>query len=346
MENGSDITNEVVVGFFRNGDDAHRAINELLDEGFRAGQIGAAFHSGRGGVGSSSDADSAKYGSGGTGSAGMKVRTNISPGTTGTGSGITGAASDTTAVSPHSLSPGAGTWEGGVGRPLPSGNTPHHPQYLHSEEAEKERREYEAGKPINEPFENRAVPLGSETRPAAASQSSGTGDFPSTGGLHPTSEQHTSANPGANWWDKLKHVFGGGEPAPGARLEDKTSMDFGTGEGHLGVTQTEYEYPYSGAAFENSFSGMGLQPEHSRRLARDLRSGGAIVSVSATGRVAEAERILERNNGAIRYEEPESRLPTSGDQYDEGERVQVFGEVQRVYPGYIGKSDASTRKAS
>jgi hypothetical protein len=34
----------IIAGYFQTGDDAHRAINALLDEGFPPGQIGAAFH--------------------------------------------------------------------------------------------------------------------------------------------------------------------------------------------------------------------------------------------------------------------------------------------------------------
>ena len=331
MEDRSEITNETVVGFFRNGDDAHRAINDLLDEGFGAGQIGAAFHSSRG-----------TAASGSTTAAGKGPPSTVSPGTIGTGSGITGAASDTTAVTPAGLATGAGTWAAGASRPLPSGNTPHHPQYLHPE---SEAGAGKAGSSANEPFENRSIPLGSESRPVTGEHLA-SGEFRSTGGLRETSEPHTRTDAGASWWEKLKHVFGGHESRAGDQRTDKTSMNFGTGEGNLGIAPTEYEYPYSGPAFENSFAGMGLPQEHSRRLARELRQGGAIVSVSATGRISEAERILERNNGVIRYEDPGVLSETGADLYsDEDERVQIFGEVQRVYPSYMGHKDVH-RKAS
>lgn len=349
MENRSEITNEVVVGFFRNGEDAHRAINELLDEGFRAGEIGAAFRSGPGGTGAGGDTSTGSI-STSPGMAGRDISTTVSPGTTGSGSGITGAASDTSAVNPGALATGSGTWAAGAGRPLPSGNTPHHPQYLHPED--NARAAAEARTPAGEPFENRSVALGTETRAGSETgQPNGgqrltPGDFPSTGGFHDEPEGNAREEEGGSWWDKLKHSFAGHESTSEGQFADSESMNFGTGEGHLGAMQAQYEYPYSGRAFENSFSGMGLPQEHSHRLASELRRGGAIVSVNATGRVSEAERILERNNGSIRYEDP-GLAEEGADQFnDEGERVQVFGEVQRVYPGYMGKDDLRSRKAS
>jgi hypothetical protein len=63
-----------------------------------------------------------------------------------------------------------------------------------------------------------------------------------------------------------------------------------------------YNYAYSGSAFESSFSGMGIPQEHSRRLSRDLRRGGAVVTVRAGSRNSTAEAVLQRNNGVVRYE--------------------------------------------
>jgi hypothetical protein len=48
-QSGSGSQENLVVGYFSNGADAHRAINELLDEGFRASEMGAAFRTRRAG---------------------------------------------------------------------------------------------------------------------------------------------------------------------------------------------------------------------------------------------------------------------------------------------------------
>lgn len=110
-----------------------------------------------------------------------------------------------------------------------------------------------------------------------------------------------------------------------------------------------HDYVYSGAAFERSFSGMGIPPEHARRLARELQRGGAVVTVDAGPKQSAAEQILARNHGIIRYES----APAAGGQEPargEEERVHVFGEVYRVYPDHVtGHSpveDLRERKAS
>jgi hypothetical protein len=102
-------------------------------------------------------------------------------------------------------------------------------------------------------------------------------------------------------------------------------------------------YAYSCSAFENSFGGMGIPPEHARRLSRELRRGGAVVTVKAGQRTPAAEQIMERNHGTIRYDSgPVAVEEARGT----GEQVDVFGEVHRVYPGYIPAEDARRRKAS
>jgi len=102
-------------------------------------------------------------------------------------------------------------------------------------------------------------------------------------------------------------------------------------------------YTYSGSAFENSFAGMGIPPDHARRLSRELRRGGAVVTVKAGQRTPAAEQIMERNHGTIRYDSGPVAVEEAR---DTGEQVDVFGEMHRVYPGYIPAEDARRRKAS
>jgi hypothetical protein len=155
---------------------------------------------------------------------------------------------------------------------------------------------------------------------------------PGTGSFTETHEQH----PG--WLGKLSHVFGGGKHkhGEGRDLVNSTSQNFGTGEGHLGITPAaaasgfteDYSRPYSHTAFESSFAGLGLGEAHSRHLAHRLAHGGAVVMVGVTGRIVEAEKILEEHNGTVRFEGEQftDELPV-GDH-----RVAVFGVVEDVYP--------------
>lgn len=102
-------------------------------------------------------------------------------------------------------------------------------------------------------------------------------------------------------------------------------------------------HPYSISAFENSFAGMGIPAEQARRLAGELRGGGAVITVKAGGRAASAESIMERNRGRIRYESAPPQMETGT---ESGGNVDVFGEVHRVYPGYVPGEDVRRRKAS
>jgi hypothetical protein len=216
-----------------------------------------------------------------------------------------GPTSGSSAVTPAGLSTGSGSVTSGIGRkgPIPGSEIPHH-------------------------------------RSSGVVQSSSTvaNPLPATGGFHEDAKDENS------WWEKLKHVFGADTDRERREgIVDGTSMNFGTGEGHLATYPDSHEYVYSGAAFEGAFSGMGISQTHAGSLVGDLRNGGAILSVNTGGRLAEAERVLERNHGRLRYE-----ATSSAARREEipGERVHVFGELSRTYPGYLSGSDASRRKAS
>jgi len=293
-ENRSHATNEVVVAYFTRSEDAQRAIDDLVTEGFASRQIGAAFRSRIGTAPTGIDTvDSSPEGTG-------SLRA-----TYGSDSLGSGPASGTSAVTPSGLSTGSGSVVSGAGRPgpIPGSEIPHH----------RETTEVETTKTVANPM-------------------------PATGGFHESRDEN-------NWWNKLKHIFSS-DSEKSSRSEgivDSTSMNFGTGEGHLATYPEAYDYAYSGSAFEGAFSGMGLPQQHARTLVGEMRNGGAIVSVSASGRIADAEKILERNNGRVRYE---AASTTSTWQDVPGERVHVFGELSRTYPGYLKKSDTIQRKAS
>ena len=317
-------TPQAVVGFFRNGEDAHRALNELVDEGFSSRDIGAAFHSATG-----------KAASATTERPGGTSRQLIDPDTTGVGSGASGPASGSTAVTPAGLSTGSGTATAGVGRPgpIPGSEIPHR---------------------------SKGTSPGAESRtgsPVAARQ----GVTPTVAGddYPPVSSSNVDVsrehNESSGWWDKLKHIFGSEESHDTNRTitEDanKTAQKFGTGEGHLNVSGSSPDSRYSGAAFEKSFSNFGISPNHSRYLARQLGAGGAVVTVRSGSRTAEAERILSRHGGSIRFEPAteSSALEDWVDQ-DNDNRVEVFGEMRRLHrsPAASTTADrnAPSRRAS
>ena len=317
-----------VVAYFTNGEDAQRAIHELVDEGFPIKDVGAAFHS-------------ASASTSFSGSSGAPISDSAPSmiGSVGSGSGISGATSDTSGVTPSGLSTGAGSVISGAGRPGPipgseiPGNLPTSiPSTLKSS----------TDAPLSDDVINQSRAV--RATPVA-------GNYPATGSFHEHYDE------GARWWDKLKHLFSGEHaetdaPVRREAVADKSSNDFGTGEGHLG-TYSEFDYPLYGSAFESSFTGMGIPREHAQRFAAEIGRGGAIVTVNAGSRNAEVESILERNHGRIRYEAGALTRDETWETGPEAARIRVFGHVQRVYPSHLPgyepeevRPDLPTRKAS
>lgn len=275
---------DTVAGYFSNGDDAHRAINQLVEEGFSGNEIGAAFHGG-----SSFGAASRRASSQGSTE---KVDDTPLPPVGRADSTSGGAASGTERVFPWGFATGGGTPI--AGSPTKPGPIPGSeiPSELHSELRHELPSELE----------------GTSTAPAVSTRETGK-----------SGRKRESAS-------------------------EKEALNYGTGEGHLPLS-SNYNYVYSGSAFESSFSGMGIPADQSRRLSRELRHGGAVITVRAGSRNASAEAIMQRNHGVIRYEPAAGTTETERESADPGTRVEVFGEIHRVYPGYI-PDDARSRKAS
>jgi hypothetical protein len=327
-------TSVTAVAYFDSDADAQNAINELVDEGFPVNQIGAVFHSRGGAAAVASEAETA----GSPNRSRHEEMTRV--GSTASAAGTSGAESDTSGVTPAGLSTGAGTGFTGAPRPgpIPGSEIPSSvPSELPSglESSDKPHAYGQTQPDLDASYEGSGL---------TASPSSTEYDREPEG---------SSERPGSDesWWDKLKHLFSGDTSKKREPRSDKDAANYGTGEGQLGVA-SEYDYPYSGSAFESSFCSMGIPETRARRLAGVIRRGGAIVTVIAESRQAEAERILERNHGRIK-EESESLAQHEGwGTGSEPTRVQVFGRVQRVYPGYISaepgriSSDPPARKAS
>ncbi|HEY0797167.1 MAG TPA: hypothetical protein VGD64_15450 [Acidisarcina sp.] len=316
--------NDVAVGYFTDAEDAQRAIFELRDEGFNAQQVGAAFHNESEFRPSSSQQQAETSGSDKPSVSGKHVSIGISPGVTGAGSGSTGARSDDTAVTPAGLATGSGTSNAGATRPGPiTGFASHH---IHMPGTRPDP---------SEPIESSAVvPEG--------------GVFPSTGGFSNAGDSEANET---GWWSKLKEFFGAdesGKKQSGSAVANDSSLNFGTGEGHLGVTQPainvrttsgvasataaststsdgglygsesgydhDYSsgYDYSSQDLEGSFDRLGVPQNRARYVSRQLSGGGAVVTVKAQGRASEAEQILERNGASVRHEGLDSTATAEG----------------------------------
>jgi uncharacterized protein (TIGR02271 family) len=175
-----------------------------------------------------------------------------------------------------------------------------------------------------------------------------------------------------NWWEKVKDAFRSDDKVE-TRREVATDSALDTDP----YARDEYEYDYAGDEFQGSLAGTGIPSDRAAYLSRNLRAGGAIVTVRDTDRAAEAEQILSSNNGKVRYEdvagtdfedtnyraaevagfdataaatgrevtdtEYADRRP-AGTKNSAGDRVQLFGEVLRVHKERINRGEVRVRK--
>jgi uncharacterized protein (TIGR02271 family) len=123
-----------------------------------------------------------------------------------------------------------------------------------------------------------------------------------------------------SWWEKLKDAFRFDESKE-ARRRDSAELDNAALNtertsptlDHEQYEDEQYEYELTGSDLEGSLAGTGVPRDRAANLTRNLRPGGAIVTVRAEDRTAEAERILSANHGLIRYEDvPGARGDTPG----------------------------------
>jgi hypothetical protein len=303
------LTGTTVVAHFADGESAHRAILELRDKGFDTGTIGAAFHSHAAGTANEHFDTIGKVGS---------------------HFEAAGATSDTSAVTPSGLSTGTGSTGAGASRPgpIPGGGIPSTlphsipstiPSTLHPNESVVS----DAARPVS-------------TTPAATGVRTDWSDR-----LNPIFSSHSTSSSSKPSSDPVKEAKKDEKAAvSAAKAEEKSKSEFGTGQGRLEIEPTYHAY--SGAAFETSFSGMGVEPSHARRVSQELSRGGAVVTVNAGSRLAEAEQIIGRNNGVVRYGEDAAASGVS-DYNTSSARMQLFGEMRRTYPL---DPDAPVRKAS
>jgi hypothetical protein len=345
---------QVVIGLFSSGNDAQQAIGELREQGFRSNQIGAAFRETA--VGSEYGSSERNRAQSPHGIQDVSVGHNLTErsysgsSSLDTGS-LGGPASGSNAVTPAGLSTGSGAGVSGAGLTgrIPGSDIP---RSISNKDANDVGRT-----PDVEPGEEWQGDLRSDRvidiAPGGSGSDVTTMPNPTPRATYSEAERlNKRPHENESWWEKLKHLFTDDE-STAARMADekaKSEQKFGTGEGELGLASDvpmaqannlndDYDYAYSPAEFEGSLTSLGLDQRQARAFARELGAQGAIVTVAAGDRLSDAERILERNNGRIRYEEDaayeggtlEDAVSSTQGSYDPRERIQLFGEVRRAY---------------
>lgn len=151
-------------------------------------------------------------------------------------------------------------------------------------------------------------------------------------------------------WDKIKNFFEGNEPEPYAdeRARNSTDSHEITARGTTtGATTTPYD-DYNANDLQGTFNDLSVSESRSRYFGHRLgyAEGGAIVTVRANGREAEAEEILVRNGGDIGNDADNYAYPESTQTTAEGgnQRIQLLGEVLRVHKERINRGEVRLRK--
>ncbi len=146
-----------------------------------------------------------------------------------------------------------------------------------------------------------------------------------------------------NWWEKVKDAFRSDDKVQ-TRREVAADSNLGTDP----YAEGEYEYDFADDEFQGSLAGAGIPADRAAYLTRNLRAGGAIVTVRDANRAAEAEQILSANHGKVRYEDV-AKTDVAGTNYRAAEvagaavtgadfaRSDRRGDV--VTPGPFGTND-------
>jgi uncharacterized protein (TIGR02271 family) len=177
---------------------------------------------------------------------------------------------------------------------------------------------------------------------------------------------------GESWWEKVKDAFHPDDQKVEARRGVAADTDLDVDPYDRG----EHEYDFEDRSFERSLAGAGIPSDRAAYLTRNLRSGGAIVTVRDADRAADAEQILTANNGNVRYEDLEAvgtdyrgadvagtstidAADSTGQEVTDtgyvdqrpdvspdavGDRIQLFGEVLRVHKERVSRGEARVRK--
>ncbi len=180
---------------------------------------------------------------------------------------------------------------------------------------------------------------------AGAAQPLESGDRGSSVGGAVGSAVNRTEQAGEGMWDKMKNFFSGNEAEPYAGETSRgasgtreiTDDNYGTGYDNDGYTD----------AVHHSLSGLSVPTERASYFNNRFGQGheGAVVTVSAGNREAEAEAILRRN-GADLGDEPQNFANTTpvANETAAQQNIRLYGEVLRVHKDRISRGEVRLRK--
>jgi uncharacterized protein (TIGR02271 family) len=147
-------------------------------------------------------------------------------------------------------------------------------------------------------------------------------------------------------WDKVKNFF---EGSPEAYSGERS-------EGDLGTREITPEYNYDHDDFHQNLNGLNVPEDRSRYFAHRFGSGseGAVVTVNAGDRAAEAQQILARfgadlGDNASSYDYSSAGTTSAGTGTGQGQvegtqNIQLLGEILRVQKERVNRGEVRLRK--
>jgi uncharacterized protein (TIGR02271 family) len=169
-------------------------------------------------------------------------------------------------------------------------------------------------------------------------------------------------------WEKIKSMFQGNEAEPYA--DERTQGDLANREitqnpgdanrsaAYQNNREDQYDQ-YDTSDLQGSFTGLNIPEQRSRYFQHRIANSqkGAVVTVNAGDRAAEAESILRRYNADLgedaenyNYSEPEtdsSRQPgldQAENRNQNQNNIQLLGEVLRVHKDRVSRGEVRIRK--
>lgn len=148
---------------------------------------------------------------------------------------------------------------------------------------------------------------------------------------------HTAGAKAESAWDKVRNFFTGHEAEPYA--DERARGDFAS---HEVTTGNEY----SNEDFRHSLGGLSVPEDRSRYFGHRFGQGdqGTVVTVSAPGREAEAEKIFTENGGDLGNNAGNYNYSDETNQLSGNQRIQLLGEVLRVHKDRISRGEVRIRK--
>jgi len=140
-------------------------------------------------------------------------------------------------------------------------------------------------------------------------------------------------------WDKLKDFFGVDSDVE-SYADERERNPAAAHE----ITDAN-TYGYEREDFSHSLSGMSIPEEQSRYFGHRLGSSeGAVVTVTANERAAEAQEILQAQGGDIGTGSAGYDYSSKQDTVEQPQRIELLGEVLRVHRERIRRGEVRIRK--